>query len=78
MTIDPLMMQLIIAALTFLTALMGVILGMINKREIGVLHSSVNSKMDVLLEQKGLASKAEGVVEGRQQMQTEQAQGAKK
>jgi hypothetical protein len=73
MILDPLTVQLIIAALTFLTALMGVVLGIINKQEISVLHTSVNSKMDTLLEQKGLASKAEGVVEGRAQMTSEQA-----
>jgi hypothetical protein len=61
---DPIWIALIAALPPTMVAAGAVFMGMSNQRGIKDLHVSVNSRMDQLLEQKGLASKAEGLKEG--------------
>lgn len=54
----------LLALIAALAAAGAVVLGGINKAKLNELHISVNSRLTELLEQKGKASHAEGVVQG--------------
>jgi len=62
---DPVLVAIIAAVPATIVAGGAVFLGILNRQGIKDLHISVNSRMDQLLEQKGLASKAEGKAEQR-------------
>jgi hypothetical protein len=61
---DPVLIAIIAAIPPTVVAGGAVILGMANRRGIKDLHIDVNSRMTQLLEQKGIAAKAEGRREG--------------
>ena len=61
---DPVLIALIAAIPPTVVAGGAVLLGVVNRRGIKDLHIDVNSRMSQLLEQKGIASKAEGRQEG--------------
>lgn len=61
---DPVLIALIAAIPPTMVAGGAVLLGIVNRRGIKDLHIDVNSRMTQLLEQKGIASKAEGRREG--------------
>lgn len=42
------------------------VISFINRRKINEVHVSINSRMDQLLTERGIAAKAEGVIEGQQ------------
>ena len=61
---DPVLIALIAAIPPTMVATGAVYLGLKNNRGIEDLHISVNSRMDQLLKEHGIASKAEGRREG--------------
>jgi len=58
-------MDTVLRIMTAVAALGAVIMSIINSFKIREVHVSINSRMDQLLEQKGLAAKAEGAAEER-------------
>ena len=67
---DPVMIALITAIPPTMVAAGAVYLGLKNHRGIEDLHISVNSRMDQLLKERGIASKAEGRQEGIDSIQS--------
>jgi hypothetical protein len=61
---DAVIIALIVAIPTTLTALAGLIVSMRNGRKIEQVHVATNSKMDLLLEVTGASEKAKGMKEG--------------
>jgi hypothetical protein len=55
----------VLRIMTAVAACGAVIMSIINSFKIREVHVSINSRMDQLLEQKGLASRAEGAAEER-------------
>jgi uncharacterized membrane protein len=64
---DAVIIALIVAVPTTLTALASLIVSMRNGRKIEQVHIATNSKMDQLLSVTGASEKAKGVIEGREQ-----------
>lgn len=65
------MIQIVIGdiagVLTAIAALVAAVMSIRNSSKIKEVHISINSRMDQLLKEKGIASRAEGVIEGQQQ-----------
>jgi hypothetical protein len=57
--------QILLAAGTFVTAVGGVLIGMLNTRRIKEVHALTNSKMGELVEEVRTGAQAKGVQEGR-------------
>jgi hypothetical protein len=64
---DAVIIALIVAIPTTVTALAGLVVSLRNGRKIEQVHVATNSKMDQLLEVTGASEKAKGVIEGREQ-----------
>jgi hypothetical protein len=64
---DAVIIALIVAVPTTLTALASLIVSLRNGRKLEQVHVATNSKMDLLLAVTGASEKAKGVIEGREQ-----------
>lgn len=56
----------IVGVVTAIAALTAAVISLINKGKIHQVHVSINSRMDQLLQERGIAARAEGVIEGQQ------------
>jgi hypothetical protein len=63
---DAVIIALIVAIPTTVTALASLIVSLRNGRKIEQVHVATNSKMDKLLEVTGASEKAKGFIEGRE------------
>jgi crotonobetainyl-CoA:carnitine CoA-transferase CaiB-like acyl-CoA transferase len=60
----------IVGVLTAVAALIAAIVSVRNSGKIREVHISINSRMDQLLTERGIAARAEGVIEGQAQKAT--------
>jgi len=59
-----------VGILTAIAALIAAGVGIRNSGRIHQVHVSINSRMDQLLTERGIAARAEGVIEGQQKSMT--------